>query len=101
LFQQQTAMVRLVDPVAEYPATSVVAGAFALLVAAAWFASLPGISIAVAYYGAVLLSERLYCRWRASTSRRHRSLLGLAATWLSVLAYSAVLLPSNFSTAVL
>jgi type II secretory pathway component PulM len=49
----------------------------------------------------VLLSERLYCRWRASTSRRHRSLLGLAATWLSVLAYSAVLLPSNFSTAVI
>jgi dolichol kinase len=96
-------MVRLVDPVAEYPATSVVAGAFALLVAAAWFASLPGISIAVAYYGAVLLSERLYCRWRASNSRRHRALrlLGLALTWLSVLAYSAVLLPSNFSTAVI
>jgi dolichol kinase len=96
-------MVRLVDTLAEYPATSVVAGAFALLVAAAWFASLPGISIAVAYYGAVLLSERLYCRWRASSSRRHRvlRLLGLAATWLSVLAYSAALLPSNFSAAVI
>ena len=36
--------------------------------------SLPGISIAVAYYGAVLLSERLHCRWRASISRRHRAL---------------------------
>jgi len=102
-FQQQTAMVRLIDPLAEYPATSVVAGAFALLVAAAWFAALPGISVAVAYYGAVLLSERLYGRWRASGSRRHRSLrlLGLALTWLSVLAYSALLLPSNFSTAVI
>ena len=96
-------MVRLIDPLAEYPATSVVAGAFALLVAAAWFASLPGISIAVAYYGAVLLSERLYCRWRASGSRRHRSLrlFGLALTWLSVLAYSALLLPSNLGTAVI
>jgi len=94
-------MVRLVDPVAEYPTTSVVAGTFALLVAAAWFASLPGISISVAYYGAVLLSERLYCRWRTSSSRRRRSLLGLVLTWLIVLAYSAVLLPSNFSTAVI
>jgi hypothetical protein len=97
------AMAPWVDPVTEYPTTSVVAGSFALLVAAAWFASLPGISIAVAYYGAVVLSERLYGIWRSSTSQRHRSLrlLGLALTWLSVLAYSALLLPSNFSAAVI
>jgi hypothetical protein len=94
-------MARLADPVAEYPATSVVAGVFALLVAAAWFASAPGISIALAYYGAVIVSERLYCLWRSSTGSRQRPLLGLALTWLSVLAYSAVLLPSNISTAVI
>jgi hypothetical protein len=96
-------MASFVDPMADYPAPSVVAGAFALLVAATWFASLPGVSVALAYYGALAVSVRQYRRWRSSTTGLHRSLrfLGLVLTWLTVLAFSAVVLPSNFSTAVI
>ena len=96
-------MASFVDPMIDYPPPSIVAGAFALLVAATWFASLPGVSVALAYYGALTVSERLYHRWRSSTTRLHRSLriLGLVLTWLAVLAFSAAALPSNFSTAVI
>lgn len=95
-------MASFADPMSGHPATAVVAGVFALLAVAAWFAS-PGVSIALAYYGAVMISGRLYRLWRSSTTRLDRSIrfLGLALPWLVALACSALMLPSNIGTAVI
>lgn len=91
-------MVSYLNPNAENPATVVVAGAFVLLACAAWFAS-PGVSVAIACYGAVLVSERLCDVGRSHASPRHRflGLLGLTLTWLVVLAFIAWVLPSNLA----
>ena len=90
------------DPMAAHPATSVAAGVFALLAVAAWFAS-PGVAIALAYYGALMISGRLYRRWRTSTTRLDRSIrfVGLALPWLVALACSMLMLPSNIGTALI
>lgn len=92
----------VVEPVAEGSIISSVAGAFVLLAALAWLAS-PGASVALAYYGALLVSGPLYRLSRSSTTRLHRSLglFGLVFTWLIALAFSALVLPSNFSAAVI
>ena len=80
---------------------STIALLFALLAAAAWAAS-PGISVALASYGAAIVSAGLYRRSRASTPpRRAAWLLGAALAWLVALAFSAMVLPSNFGAAVL
>jgi hypothetical protein len=94
-----TAMLPVVDAWAEEPTIPVVAGVFVSLAVVAWLASTPGISLALIYYGALLASGHLYRRWRSSTTRLRRSagLFGLALTWLGVLAFSAAVLPSNFS----
>ena len=96
-------MATFTDPIADYPTPSVVAAAFALLVAATWFASLQGVSIALAYYGASAVSERMYRLWCSPTTPLLRFLrfLGLVVTWLTVLAFSAMVMPSNLSTAVI
>jgi len=77
-----------------------VAGAFALLASVAWLAS-SGVSVAIACYGAFLVSERMCRIGRSRTSRRYRflALLGLTLTWLTVLAFIASVLPSNLSWA--
>ena len=92
----------VVDPIARDPATPVVAGLFVLLATVAWFAS-PGISVALACYGAALTSTLLYRLSPAAASRQRRcaALLGLALTWFCALAYCAVVLPSNFGAAVI
>jgi len=73
--------------------------AFALL---AWLTGLHGIAIALVFYAAVLVSERMIRQWRDAPSRRHRAagLLGLALVWIVVLAFSATVLPSNFGMAI-
>ena len=98
-----TAMTPMAGPKAEGPAISIVAGTFVLLAVAAWFASLPGVSVATVYYGALLVSERMYRQFRAPTTRLQRSLglVGLTLAWIIALAFSAAVLPSNFSAALI
>jgi hypothetical protein len=94
-------MVSLAEPAAENSTISIVAGAFVLFAAVAWFA-FPGVSVAVACYGALLVSEHLYCLFR-SPQFQHRflGLLALALTWLIVLAYVTAALPSNLGAAII
>jgi hypothetical protein len=82
-------------PVNEVPLTRAV-GSFVLLAAAAWFV-LPGMSVAVIWYGSALISERLFLQYRASAGIVQRSLvlIALALVWLLVLTWSALVLPSN------
>jgi hypothetical protein len=94
-------MAPVADPIGEYPAPSVVAGTCAFLVVAAWFTAHAGVSVALAYYGAMLVSECLHHRSKTNHTGRALSLLGQVLTWLAVLAFSALVLPSNFSTAVI
>jgi hypothetical protein len=91
-------MASIADPTALYPTSSAVAGIFLLLAAAAWFA-FPGMSIAIACYGACLVSEHVYRGYRSSISRAQRwlALFGLAIAWLVALTYVAAALPSNLS----
>jgi hypothetical protein len=95
-------MTSVVDSIAEGSTISSLAGVFVLLTALAWLAS-PGVSVALAYYGASLVSGSLYRLSRSSTSRLRCSLgvLGLVFTWLIALVFSALVLPSNFSVAVI
>ena len=95
-------MTSLVDPTADGPAISTVVGAFVLLAALAWLAS-PGVSVAVGCYGALLVSEHLCRVGLASDTRLGRAagFLGLALSWLIVLAYALLVLPSNFGAAVI
>jgi hypothetical protein len=93
-------MASATDRAIGYPRIAVVAETFVLLAAAAWFASSPGVAVALACYGALLVSERL-CALCRSTATRARGLLGLALTWLVVLAFCALVLPSNFSAALI
>ena len=94
-------MSHLADALTDGPTTLVVAGAFVLLGAAAWLVS-PGVSVAVACYGAALVSERArhFAGAPASRLRRLLAMAGIAFVWLVVLAYAALILPSNFSAAV-
>lgn len=95
-------MATVADPTGENPTFLVVAASFVLLVAVAWF-PLPGVAIALAWFGAALVSAHLYRLWRSSGSRTERwaALGGLAVTWLVVLVYAAMALPSNLSRAVI
>jgi hypothetical protein len=87
---------------ADGPTAAVVASAFVLLGAAAWLVS-PGVSVAVACYGAALVSERVHHFVGSPVTRLRRSLAvaSIALVWLIVLAYAALTLPSNFSAAVI
>ena len=87
------------DPIASEPRAGRMAEAFVLLVAAAWFVA-PGFAIALACYGALLVSQIL-CALCRSASTRPRALVGLALTWLVVLTLTALALPSNFSRAMI
>lgn len=95
-------MASSVDPAAENTTFAVVVEAFVILVALAWF-PLPGVAIAIAGYGAALISGHLYRLWRTSESRRHRlfAMLGLVITWAIVLLYAGAALPSNLSVVVI
>jgi len=91
------------DASATDPATSVLGVSFALLAALAWLVALSGISVALACYGALLVSAHLLQRSRAPIDRRQRmlALFGVALTWLVALAYLSLSLPSNFGAAIL
>jgi hypothetical protein len=95
-------MSRVADAVTDGPAAAVVAGAFVLLGAAAWFVS-PGVSVALACYGAALVSGRVRHLVGLPSTRLRRSLAlaSIALAWLIVLAFAALTLPSNFSAAVI
>ena len=95
-------MVSDANRVAENPAIPVVAGTFVLLAAIGWFA-IPGVSLAIGYYGAVLVSEQMCRVWSTSASRTQRlgAVAGLILAWLVVLGYAAATLPSNFSAALI
>ena len=92
-------MATVPDPTRENPVFLCVAASFAALVAAAWW-PLPGMAIALAWFGAALVSGHLVRLWRWSRSPRQRGIavLGLALSWFAVLAYAALTLPSNFSS---
>jgi len=68
---------------------------------AAWLAGLHGIAIALVFYAALLVSERMIRQWREATTRQRRTecLFRLVLTWILVLAFSATVLPSNFGVA--
>ena len=85
------------------PATSLLGASFALLAAVAWLVALSGVSVALACYGAMLISAHLLQRSRARIDRRQRTLalLGVALTWFVALAYLSLSLPSNFGAAIL
>ena len=72
--------------------------AFVLLAALAWMAS-PGIAVALACYGALLVSEQIHLQCRARPSAR-AEVLGIGGVWLSVLAFGALVLPSNFGAVI-
>ena len=78
-----------------------IAVAFALLAGVAWAASLGGIAIAIAYYGASLLSAPIYrnCRGLTTRWRRGCGIVALVLVWFAVLLGSSAVLPSNLSTA--
>jgi hypothetical protein len=90
------------EPTAENAANIVqVAAAFAMLAGAAWAVSLGGVAIAIAYYGASLLSASIYriCRAMTTRSRRGFGLAALALGWFAVLFGSSTVLPSNLGAA--
>jgi len=91
------------ETIAEEPMISIISGVFALLALGAWLASLSGVAIALVYYSAVLISERICSQLRSPRTRRHRAwrIAGLAFIWLVTLAFSALVLPSNFSVALI
>jgi hypothetical protein len=94
-------MTSAADPTAENTAIVPVAAAFALLAGLAWAASLGGVAIAIAYYGASLLSAPIYriCHATATRWRRGFCLAALALVWCAVLLGSSAVLPSNLSAA--
>jgi hypothetical protein len=91
------------DAATQDPATSLLGAGFALLAAIAWLVALSGVSVALACYGAMLVSAHLLQRRRARIDRRQRmlDLVGVALTWFVVLAYLSLSLPSNFGAAIL
>jgi len=94
-------MTTVADARAENPIIALFAATFALIATAAWLAALSGIAIALACYGALLVSQHLLNLYRQPDARRSSALLGLALTWLSVLAFCAASLPSNFGAALI
>lgn len=95
-------MAAYADPSVENASFRTVAATFALLFAVAWV-PLSGVAIAIAIYGAALLSGHL-CQLlrRAGSSRQRLSvLLGLVVTWIVVLACAGTALPSNLSRVLL
>jgi hypothetical protein len=94
-------MKRAAQAMVESDLAPAVAGVILLLAAMAWPVS-AGLSVALVYYGVAIGSLRL-CRLCRADALRQRSLgmLGLALAWLLVLAFSATVLPSNFSVPLL